>query len=623
MLQGAGTFDLRAPSALTNTQTVDAEGATAGQTRSIYLRNGLDLTLNILDSGTVNLFGAANSDIINLGSGAATITLGSNTETVHGGSGNETFNVTAATAGATIAAGSGTNTMNVSGGGTVVAGADSGIQYVVLLTATTAYDFIANATPGLEIHATTNGNDTVTVGAPSQRVIGHNGLLTVQATAANAGALVSSGSGGALLQITNAGSVALNASDGALAVQLAANDTIIPSLNPSIAITGGLGHDTVDVSPYLLRAGQTIAPGGSGNALVAFGSGVFDLRAPSVLSGVQALDLTGAVTGQGQYVYLRDGLDLAVTVTGTVHVVIIGAANNDVITLGSGLANVTLGSDGETVTGGTGNDTFTVTGATAGATIHGGTGANVLQVTGGGTVTLGADTGIQQVFLNTATTAYDFVADSAAANMAIYVSLNGADTVVVGAASQGVYGYNGHLTVDASAANAGAFVRTGSGGASLDITTGGTATLNASDTNLTVQLSAATHLGLGALGFITAIGAAGASSTITAGGAHQTLESIGGNDTLVGAASFGDTFLGTSAGLNGDTISGFGGSDVIDITDLASASVHPYVFNASTSRLTVTDGSHSVTLHFVGSYSAASFAAPVSDGQSGTLIKFL
>ena len=72
--------------------------------------------------------------------------------------------------------------------------------------------------------------------------------------------------------------------------------------------------------------------------------------------------------------------------------------------------------------------------------------------------------------------------------MAIYVSLNGADTVVVGAASQGVYGYNGHLTVDASAANAGAFVRTGSGGASLDITTGGTATLNASDSGVEENL---------------------------------------------------------------------------------------------------------------------------------------
>ena len=29
-----------------------------------------------------------------------------------------------------------------------------------------------------------------------------------------------------------------------------------------------------------------------------------------------------------------------------------------------------------------------------------------------------------------------------------------------------------------------------------------------------------------------------------------------------------DTFLGSSAGLSGDTIQGFGGSDVIDISDM-------------------------------------------------------
>jgi len=99
-------------------------------------------------------------------------------------------------------------------------------------------------------------------------------------------------------------------------------------------------------------------------------------------------------------------------------------------------------------------------------------------------------------------------------------------------------------------------------------------------------------------------------------------QSTGGNDTLIGPANFGDTFLGTSAGLAGDLIKGFGGSDAIDITDISAASVHPLSFNTSAGQLTVADGTHSVTLTFTGSYTAGSFATPVNDGHGGTLIKF-
>jgi serralysin len=276
---------------------------------------------------------------------------------------------------------------------------------------------------------------------------------------------------------------------------------------------------------------------------------------------------------------------------------------------------------GETVNGGTGNATFYDTAATIGDTIAGGNGTNALHIQNGGSLTMGSNiTGVPSVFLDNSAT-YDFTAN-ATAGLALFAG-TGNDTIAVGAASQRVIGSSGTLTVQATAAQAGMTISSGTGSATLEITTGGTTTLNNGDTNLTVQLQAATHLGLGGLGFITAIGAASGGDTITAGGANQTLESLGGNDTLTGSSKFGDTFLGTSAGLAGDTITGFGGSDAIDITDMVSSSVQPYVFNTAKDQLTVTDGTHSVTLTFAGSYTAGSFAAPVSDGHTGTLIKFV
>jgi Ca2+-binding RTX toxin-like protein len=244
-----------------------------------------------------------------------------------------------------------------------------------------------------------------------------------------------------------------------------------------------------------------------------------------------------------------------------------------------------------------------------------------MKVQGGGTATMGGNvTGMQAVFLDNSAS-YDFTANNTA-SMILFAG-TGTDTIVAGNSSQVVIGSSGPLTVQATAALAGVRVASGSGANTLEITTGGSAMLNASDTSLTVKLDASTNLGLGGLGFITAIGAALGNDTITAGGTNQTLESIGGNDTLVGSSKFGDTFLGTSAGLSGDTIKDFGGTDAIDISDMVSSSVQPYVFNSAQDQLTVTDGTHAVTLTFTGSYSAGSFAAPVSDGRAGTLIKFV
>jgi hypothetical protein len=69
-------------------------------------------------------------------------------------------------------------------------------------------------------------------------------------------------------------------------------------------------------------------------------------------------------------------------------------------------------------------------------------------------------------------------------------------------------------------------------------------------------------------------------------------------------------------------IKSFGGSDVIDITDIAFSTLKPLSFTPATDKLTVSDATHSATLTFTGSYTAASFST-ASDGNGGTLIKWV
>ena len=108
--------------------------------------------------------------------------------------------------------------------------------------------------------------------------------------------------------------------------------------------------------------------------------------------------------------------------------------------------------------------------------------------------------------------------------------------------------------VKASAANAGASISGLGANSTLDITTGGTITLNANTDVTTVKLTSASTLMLNAMQFITAGGSSSGADTIQAGAIHQTLTAGGGVDTLTGFSGGDDIFSGTAAHLNGDTI---------------------------------------------------------------------
>jgi Putative Ig domain len=636
-LKGGGTFDLRAPTVLNNIQVVDAtEGQLAGLP-TIYLRNGLDLTLNLASaqtdpssSGAV-IHGANNNDVINFGSGDDTVYLGGTGETVQGGSGLDTYVVTSATIGATIAGGSGTNDLFVQGGGAMAMGANiTGMNNVFLVNAGTSYNFTANATLGLVIHAGTD-SDTIVAADASQTVFESGGNLLVQATAANAGVTVHGGFASNVLEITNGGSIKLsNADTGKLTVELDAASTLTLPSNPSVIIDGVAGNDVFIATAGILNAGQQTTGGGSDNTLELVGGGAFNLAAPTTLANIQVVDVTeGPITAR-PVVYLRNGTDLTLNLVAAATnpilagAVMYGANNNDTINLGAGTDIVYLGGISETVNGGSGTDYYNVTGLTIGGTIVGGTGTNLLEVQGGGTMTMGVNiTGINQVFLQNAGTAYDFTAN-ATSKLVILASAD-TDTITVGSASQIVRGSTGNLNVQAIAANAGVSIDSGTGSNELDITTAGTVTLNAVDNNLTVQLDAAnSKLTLDHMQFIHAEGTGG-NDLIIAGAAGQTLTGGGTGDTLEDAGHYGVRFQDTIAGIEGDTLADFSKVDTIDIVGFGSAlasAVYNGTYGTSGSGvLALTNGTGTVAIQMSGLAAGATFHA-ASDLGGGTLITY-
>ncbi len=197
----------------------------------------------------------------------------------------------------------------------------------------------------------------------------------------------------------------------------------------------------------------------------------------------------------------------------------------------------------------------------------------------------------------------------------------GHDTINLGGSANSVTAGTGMALVRGTAAAAGgAVVGNSSSTTLLEITGGGTATLNAADTNITVQLDAAGTLKLSAMGFITAIGSAG-NDTITALGGTQTLTGGLGNDTLMGFTGGNDTFADTAAGLNGDTIKNWTVGDIIDLKNVSAATIHALSFASNT--LTVTDGTNTSAIKFAPSQAALhNFAVLGTDGNGGTLIGY-
>ena len=188
-LTGGGLFNLKAPTTLTNIQTITAQEGQAlfvsgsevipAQNQIVYLRDGLDATVNATAAtlnpsnpraATLTIIGAHNAAVINLAAGNDTVLVGDTRETVHGGTGNDTIMVSAATINATIDGGTGKSTLYVTGGGTVTMGSSiTNITTVLLASAPGNISFIANTEAGLTVVDQSKGADVISPAGPARR----------------------------------------------------------------------------------------------------------------------------------------------------------------------------------------------------------------------------------------------------------------------------------------------------------------------------------------------------------------------------------------------------------------------------------------------------------------------
>ena len=337
-----------------------------------------------------------------------------------------------------------------------------------------------------------------------------------------------------------------------------------------------------------------------------------------------------------------------------------------------GSSSYTLTAGPNTLTGADGGDVFIASAASINSrdSLTGGNGANVIQLTGGGQFDLGAP----KIFANIPTiTAYEGQAAAgtvAATNQIVYlrdgtpedlsvvagvaakgdtnpetitiyssnatnsiqlssgsdavILAQGADTVILGGLKNTILAGGGTALVQSTAAFAAAsVVGAPTGSTTLEITTAGTVTLNAADTNLTVKLDAASRLTLDKLSFVNAIGSSGA-DTIIAGATNQTLTGNGGIDVLTGYTGGQDTFLDSSANLNGITLGNWTANDVIDLTDMNATSLKALKYAAG--KLTVTDGTHTAAIAIHGlagtTLTLSNFSTLGTDGHGGSLIGY-
>ena len=94
-------------------------------------------------------------------------------------------------------------------------------------------------------------------------------------------------------------------------------------------------------------------------------------------------------------------------------------------------------------------------------------------------------------------------------------------------------------------------------------------------------------------------------------------------NVIFASGAAGTLKLGDSFHFNG-TISGFSGSDVIDLAELGSATSVSYLENAAGTggTLAISDGVQTVSLSLLGNYSADNFTL-IPDHARGTLIAYV
>ncbi|MGA9014050.1 MAG: hypothetical protein WB509_16275 [Acetobacteraceae bacterium] len=234
----------------------------------------------------------------------------------------------------------------VNGGGNATMGTKiTGINAVQLAMTT---NFTANTTASLKISGSSTGGDTITLGAPTQSVIVGGPNETIKATAANAGASISDLGANSTLQITNGGTLALNALTDVTTVKLSAASNLTLNQMSFITAIGSAGADTIKAG----TSNQTLTGGAGADTLVGFAGGgdtfkdtAANLNNDTIQNFVvsDTIDLTNLAFVAG-----ATTLTTAVNAAGNTKVTVVSGATKSAFTLtGSFTSSVLhLASDG-------------------------------------------------------------------------------------------------------------------------------------------------------------------------------------------------------------------------------------------------------------------------------------
>ena len=393
---------------------------------------------------------------------------------------------------------------------------------------------------------------------------------------------------------------------------------------------GSTGTVTVTGTGSILNAGVgrlNVGSGGSGVLMVTQGGTVlasaaaYGADSTAVRIGYSA-SATGSATIEGGGATLAANGAVVVGVSGT-GTLVVGSGG----TVGAGGTND--GGVGLIVNSGTGTGDVQVAGGVLAVSDAAAVNANgTLAVSAGGSVTIAG--GLALAAGGTLSVdATSFVEIGSAAD-----AVAGAVVVDAGQTLLGAGGIAANVVVNGTLQATGSLLNiTGniSGSGTVAAASGGTlAVAGTFDGTLGGDGGALLTIGGGSLSIVAGASSAKAPLTLAsvagndvafATGPGQTLSPAAGVLTLSGYSGGGDSFLGSSAALAGETIQNWATADTLDLTDMGFAAAHlSYAGIATGGTLTVTDGTHTAGIGFSGDLSGGNFVLLGNDGHGGTLI---
>ena len=558
--------------------------AVAITTQDTLVASGATLTLsNAANSGVLTLIGSAETN------GKFNITGGTGIDSITGGAGDDTFSFVAGTGLTTdtVNGGTGTDTVTLTGTTAVTAAQFNNVSNIEAITLPS---MVNTAIAITTVDALVAAGATLTLSNAANA-----GILTFNGAAETNGILNITGGAGNDIITGGSGNDAIIGGIG--------NDSITAGLGND-TLTGGTGNDTFTFAAVSgLTNGDTVDGGAGSDTVALTGNTAFtaatDFDNVSNIEVITVANTTTAVTITTKDALVAAGATLTLSTSTTGGLTFNGAAEtdgdfnitssaaaNDTITGGNNADSITCGTGTDVIAGGGGggDDTLTFaasTGLTTADTVDGGTGINTISLTGTTAVTATNFDNVSNIevisFTHTTT-------NVAITTQDILVAAGATLTLQATTLTTGILTFNG------SAETNGTFNITGGGAA--DVITGGAG-------NDIID------------------GGAG-NNTITAGQGNDTITGGTGNETFTFAAATGLTSADIVDGSSGtDTIALTGNTTFIASNDfdnirnietitLANTNTAVTITTkdmlvASSSTLTLTNAANSGVLTFIGS----------------------